>query len=138
MSHTALQEAVLYAAFLAGMALFILKRAAGAIRSKVNPISSRRQYLLINWDLLLIRAGLELPLYWIFSHYDLSTILKYVGLAWEFPFKVPVNPITAFIVGYQADSMLDWISLWKKAPDFIRENIPQVNNSEKNGGNNAT
>ena len=83
-----LGDLLYYLAFLGGQFLFILKRSAQAIRSKTNPIASRRAYLRANWDVLLIRVAIEAPIFYGYRHYDANTILGFFT-AWKLPFAVP-------------------------------------------------
>src|SRR5258708_37964665 len=92
-----------YAAFLSGQGLFVLKRAASAIRSKTNPIKSRRAYAYANWDILLIRASLELPIFWIYRHESIGTVAGWMGLNLPVAFSLPVNPLVAVMIGYLSD-----------------------------------
>jgi hypothetical protein len=114
-----------YLAFLGGQSLFILKRSAQAIRSKTNPIKSRREYLKSNWDVLLIRVAIEAPIFYIFRHYDTNTILAFFT-QWRTPFQIPQGAMTSFMLGYLSDSLLDWFGTSKVAPDWLKENIPNV------------
>lgn len=123
-SHV-LADVIYYLAFVAGQGLFVLKRAAMAIRSKTNPIATRRAFLYTNWDVLLIRAALEMPVFWIWRHKALGSVAAFLGLAIPDKFSLPVNPLVAVMLGYMADSLLDWASTSSKVPSIIRENIPR-------------
>jgi hypothetical protein len=121
------QDLLYYLAFLGGQLLFVLKRAASAIRSKTNPIASRRAFLYANWDVLLIRCVIELPIYFAFRHYDSNLLLK-IFTSWQVPswLHVPDGPIPIFTLGFVADSMLDWFGASAKAPSWLKETIPGV------------
>jgi len=119
-------DIVYYLGFLCGQLLFVLRRAAAAIRSKTNPTSTRIHYIQSNWDLLLIRMALEIPAFYLFRHYSLNTILGLFSIAWKAPLQVPQNALTFFMLGYLADSLLDWFGLSKFAPDWLKENIPDM------------
>jgi hypothetical protein len=114
-----------YLAFVGGQALFILKRSAQAIRSKSNPINSRRAYLESNWDVLLIRMAIEAPMFYLYRHYDVNSILAFFT-SWRAPFAFPQGAMASFSLGYIADSLLDWFGTSKVAPDWLKENIPNV------------
>jgi hypothetical protein len=125
--HPVSQDVLFYLAFLGGQLLFILKRAASAIRSKSNPTTSRRAFLYANWDVLVIRVAIELPIYWIWRHYPVNTILS-VFTSFKLPqaFDFPQGAITFFTLGFIADSLLDWFGASAKAPEWLKENIPAV------------
>jgi hypothetical protein len=112
-------------AFLAGQFLFILKRASSAIRNKTNPIASRRAFIYANWDVLLIRVAIEAPFFYIYRHYDVNTILSFFT-QWKAPFAFPQGSFPSAMLGYIADSLLDWFGASKFAPDWLKENIPNV------------
>jgi hypothetical protein len=114
-----------YFAFVGGQALFILKRSAQAIRSKTNPINSRGSYLRSNWDVLLIRMAIEAPMFYLYRHYDVNTILSFFT-SWHAPFVFPQGAMASFCLGYLSDSLLDWFGVSKFAPDWLKENIPNV------------
>lgn len=119
------QDFLYYFAFLGGQLLFILKRAASAIRSKTNPIASRGAFIKANWDVLSIRLLLELPVYYIFRHYSANTILG-LFTTWQIPFQVPQGAMSSFMLGFIADSLLDWFGASTKAPAWLKETIPGV------------
>jgi hypothetical protein len=121
------QDFLYYLAFLGGQLLFILKRAASAIRNHSNPISSRRAFVYANWDVLLVRVAIELPIYYIWRHYPVNTILG-LFTSWRVPsaFDFPQGAITFFTLGFIADSLLDWFGASSKAPVWLKENIPNI------------
>jgi hypothetical protein len=119
-----------YAAFLAGQWLFLLKRAGSAVRNPATNITRRRDFFWMNWDTVLIRTAMEFPFFYGYRHYGLANLTAWMG--WTPPtwFTVPDNPLIAFFLGYAADSLLDWISMSQKLPDFLRswisENVPKL------------
>jgi len=119
------QDLVYYLAFLAGQLLFVLKRSASAIRSKLNPIATRRAFFVANWDLLLIRCALEAPIFYVYRHYDVNSVLS-LFTTWQVPFHIPQSAMTAFLFGYLADSLLDWFGASAKAPEWLKETIPGI------------
>lgn len=114
-----------YLAFLGGQFLFMLKRSASAIRSATNPIKTRRAYFKANWDVLLIRTAIEGPIFYLYRHYDANTILAFFG-SFRLPFALPQGAMSSFTLGYLADSLLDWFGTSKVAPDWLKENIPNL------------
>lgn len=120
-----LGDLLYYLAFLGGQLLFVLKRSAQAIRSKTNPIKSRHDYLRANWDVLLIRMAIEAPIFYLYRHYDVNTILAFFT-QWKAPFAFPQGAMASFTLGYLADSLLDWFGTSKFAPDWLKENIPNI------------
>ena len=121
------QDLSFYLAFLAGQLLFVLKRAASAIRSKTNPTATRRAFIYANWDVLLIRVAIELPVYYIWRH-DLVNGILAMFTSWQLPaaFHFPQGAMVFFILGFIADSMLDWFGVSAKAPEWLKENIPNI------------
>lgn len=110
-------------AFLAGQLLHDLKRAD--IQSRWRPGATKRAFFTKNWVVLVIRAALQLPFFYGWRHYDvLPWISSLTGYA--VPFAIPVNPLTSFLFGFFADSLLDWFSTWDKAPTWIKSEIPKI------------
>src|SRR5262249_21153214 len=69
-------DVLYWLAFAAGQWLFILKRMALALRSPMNGVKTRKQYLLLNWDVLLIRSALEFVIiFYPYRHVDPNTIM---------------------------------------------------------------
>jgi hypothetical protein len=137
------QDLLLYICFIAGQLLFILRRAGLAIRSLTNPIKTRRQFLYENWDKLLVRAlaGAVL-IYFPWRHISLITILGWLhidaSIGW---LAVLVGSgeasgiVATAALGYASDSLLDWLSISPKIPDWLRrwmrENIPNGKNGQQ-------
>lgn len=126
-----LWDIIYYLPFLCGQALFLLKRVGLAIRSPLNCLKSRREYLYINWDILVYRAGLEFILiYFPYRHQDVvSGWLASFG--WHLPFQLPQAAILFVMLGLMSDYMLDWIAGHDKVfgmtiPKFLKEQIPQI------------
>jgi hypothetical protein len=123
-------DALFALAFIAGEALFILRRCAIAIRSKTNPLRSRRDYLYLNWDALLYRVGLELGLiYWPMRHY--RTVEAWTGN--RVHVTVPQFWIVFFLLGIFADALLDWFFTLDRVPIFgwpipawLKEDLPAL------------
>lgn len=113
--------------FFSGQCLFILKRMGLAVRSPLNAMKSRRQYLKQNWDILLIRTVIEfIAVYFPYQHSNLFE--TYLPKWWA---VIPASWVVPMALGYLADSMLDWILGKDKIfgvpiPDFIKETIPQL------------
>jgi hypothetical protein len=138
LSQHAIGDVGLYLCFLLGQFLFILKRAASAIRNPVNPIKSRRQFIRANLDVLSIRAALEgLIIYYPWRHIALATILGWfhIDATSGWPSEIIgtgiANGLVAAIgLGYASDSALDGLSQWSKLPAWLsrwmKENIPPV------------
>lgn len=118
-----LLDVAYYLAFLGGQLLFILKRAAMAIRSKTNPTLTRRAYLYANWDVLGIRTCLESVVFWIWRHHLIGQVVAFFGYAIPERISVPVNPVVGFILGYIVDSLVDWASTSPKVPLLVRERM---------------
>jgi hypothetical protein len=117
--------------FLAGQALHILKRAGMAVRSKSNPIRSRREFLRLFWDVLLIRTVLCASAFWVALQNPQS--LARLTHTWELPPDLSLrwSAGTALMFGYFADSIFDWIA--SRIPIFRRE-MPAVADMEQSNG----
>jgi hypothetical protein len=119
-----------YAAFLGGQCLFLLKRAGSAMRNPGTNITRRRDYFRLNWDTAFIRAAMEFPFFYGYRHYGFAHLVSWMG--WTPPswFTVPDNPLISFLLGYAADSLLDWLSMSQKLPGWLRswisENVPKL------------
>jgi hypothetical protein len=120
------QDFIYYSAFLGGQLLFVLKRAASAIRNVKNPIASRRAFIYANWDVLLIRCVLELPFYWAYRHYAQANDILAHFTTWKIPLWLPQAAIAIFLLGYFVDSQLDKYGASPKAPAWLKETIPGV------------
>jgi hypothetical protein len=100
------------------------------MRNPGTNITRRRDYFKLNWDTALIRAAMEFPFFYGYRHYGFAHLVSWMG--WTPPswFSVPDNPLISFLLGYAADSLLDWLSMSQKLPDFLRswisENVPKL------------
>jgi hypothetical protein len=117
---------MIWALYLLGQLLHVLKRAGMVVRSKSNSIRSRIEFIVFSWDALLVRvvlcAGLFAAL--LTNPHGLSKLLAMLGAG--ISADVSVDPGTALIFGYFADSVLDW--LVSKIPILQRE-LPTWNGS---------
>jgi hypothetical protein len=122
--------------FFIGQMIFVTKRASSALRSTRNPISSRWMFVKMNSGILLVRMTVgELWILVAWRHLNISQISGLFGMpvpSWV-PSWVSTGPAAggvffAFLLGYFADSILDWISQYKRLPASIKkviaENIP--------------
>lgn len=117
-------DLILYIPFIIGQALFVLKRASMAFRSPTNPTKSRWAYVTANFDILLIRAALELAfVYYPFRHFGIAWIVGFLG--WHPAVPIQGGAVTSFALGYLSDSILDWIGTQSWVPSWLKENIPQ-------------
>lgn len=120
--------------FFLGECLWVFSCAAAAIRSKSNPLKTRRQYVALNWDIYLIRFACEFGIYFAWRHVALNTILSYFHLPYQFSPDQggpgAGGPVAAFFLGLGADVIFNTLSHWQKLPDqlrmFIQEKIPDV------------
>lgn len=121
---------VYWGCFLAGQWLFLLKRMALAVRSPMNALKNRRQYIYTNWDIILIRTAIEFAvIYYPYRHADLNMLVAKLG--WSLPFKIPQAGVVAFGLGFLADFLLDWITMQDKIlgismPAWLKETVPQL------------
>ena len=119
-----------YIAFVVGQNLFLLKRAGSAIRNPTANVNRIRDYYRANWDIALVRLTIEGLIFWAFQYYGLAKLVSLWG--WTLPswLILPNSFITYFPLGYAADSILDWLSMSPKLPNWIRtwiaENVPQM------------
>lgn len=126
-------DIALWLVFFAGQCVYILKRCAMAIRSKTNPIKSRRAFLVANWDILAYRSVIEFALlFYPLRHLTVGTIagIIHFSLPVWIPAESQVSAIGFFFIGIGADVMLDWIGESDKTPSFIKkflqEQVPDV------------
>jgi hypothetical protein len=119
-------SAHLWALFIAGHGLHVLKRASLSAASKISGTKTRVEWLRTNALNLGIRlfvnaAGFS---YWI-SHPDVATqMIHTLGI----PFNVTIEPghATAAMFGLSGDSMVDWAAA--KVP-FLQKEIPASSSS---------
>ncbi|HWQ03151.1 MAG TPA: hypothetical protein VNL38_01605 [Candidatus Nitrosotenuis sp.] len=99
---------VLWLCFALGQAVHILKRAGMAVRSKKNPLRTRREFLRRHGDAIAVRAALCSALFWLLKQRPelLAQFLLALGAP---PMELPLTGATALIFGYCADSLLDWL-----------------------------
>jgi hypothetical protein len=115
------ESAHLWALFVAGHGLHVLKRASLSAGSKISGTKSRVEWLRTNALNLGIRlfvnaAGFS---YWV-AHPDVATqVIHSVGI----PFDLSIAPghATAAMFGLSGDSMVDWAAA--KVP-FLQKEIP--------------
>ena len=122
-----LPEMLNWLPFFLGQCLFILKRSGLAVRSPLNAMKSRRQYIAQNWDILLIRTVLEfIVVYFPYRHAGLFA--TYLPKWWNL---IPSSWVLSLALGFLSDSLMDWIAGQDKVlgipvPSFIKETIPQL------------
>lgn len=100
---------LLWTLFVLGQALHVMKRAGMAVRSKANSIQSRVQFVAFCWEAVLVRLVLCSGLFAALqtNPHGLTKLLNLVGVAASV--DISVDPGTALIIGYFADSVLDWL-----------------------------
>jgi hypothetical protein len=116
--------------FTIGYMIFILNSASDRMRSSMNNVTSRWQYLQRNWDTFLARyCPWSLAIYALFQH--VNDIAVYFGH--PIPFQVPNGAIMMTTLGYLSNSLLNWASKAKSLPipffgpyilSMIQDNIP--------------
>jgi hypothetical protein len=116
-------SAPLWALFMAGHGLHVLKRAGLSTASRISGISSRRQWFRMNALTLAIRFFINAATfsYWI-SHPGVAThALGSLGI----PLNLTLEPghATAALFGLSGDSMVDWAAA--KVP-FLQKELPAV------------
>lgn len=145
MTHHQVQDCLLYAFFLLGEMLYILKRAGFSMRAGRAP--TRAAYFYQNWDVLLFRSGIALLIYGVVRHYSLGDILLlfHVDLSGISALKFLYTPIESglafFGLGIGADGLMDWGVDWAsrkentKVPQAVKnwltENVQHVNGGTK-------
>lgn len=138
------QDVALWLVFFSGQAIYLLKRAGNAIRSKSNPTKTRGQYIYHNWDIISIRAIVAMVVIYIpWRHMNLAEIVGMfhvtIPMSLDFLVGLSSGAAGAWALGYAADSILDWVSLWPKTPEWVRrwlkEQIPTL---PPNGNGNGT
>jgi hypothetical protein len=120
---------MIWALYLLGQLLHILKRAGMAVRSKSNSIRSRIEFIEFSWDALVVRivlcAGLFAAL--LTNPHGLTRLFALFGAG--ITVDIFVDPGTALIFGYFADSVLDWLvskipMLQKELPTWDESSHP--------------
>lgn len=123
-------DALNYGFYVGGQFLFMLKRAGSAVRSPIVVYKNKWQFFKGNWDTILIRAIFEFPFFYAWRHYSLAQIVSFTGWVMPTGWALPDNPFTALVLGYAADSLLDWFAMWKRLPAWLRkwlnENVPHL------------
>jgi len=117
------ESAHLWALFLVGHTLHVMKRAGLSVSSKISGTESRAQWLRTNALNLAIRlfvnaAGFS---YWL-AHPDAATrVIHTLGI----PFDLSLEPghAAAAMFGLSGDSLVDWAAA--KVP-FLQKEIPAV------------
>ncbi len=119
---------MIWALYLLGQFLHVLKRAGMAVRSKSNSIRSRIEFIAFSWDALLVRvvlcAGLLAAL--LTNPRGLTKLMAMLGAG--ITADISVDPGTALIFGYFADSVLDW--LVSKIP-MLQKELPTLDESSR-------
>ena len=130
-------DALLLIPFFLGYSLFILKMASNAMRSSLNAITGRWQYVSRNLDTFSIRFLFALPLFGILQHGN--AVATYLGHPVKF--QVPNGALACAMLGYLSNSLIDWISAQDRIPivgwpipQIIKDNIPVL---PVNGNKNA-
>lgn len=120
------ESAHLWALFVAGHGLHVLKRASLSAKSRLSGTKTRLEWLRTNALTLAIRlfvnaAGFS---YWLAHPAAGTQVVHAVGI----PFNLTVEPslATAALFGLSGDSMLDWAAA--KIP-FLQKEIPVANES---------
>jgi len=117
---------MIWALYLVGQFLHILKRSGMAVRSKSNSIRTRMEFIVFSWDALFVRVVLCAGLFAAFltNPSGLTKLMAILGAG--IAANISVDPGTALIFGYFADSMLDW--LVSKIP-MLQKELPALNGS---------
>lgn len=121
-----LLKLALWVCFLFGAAIYILMRMSWTVRGN-NAVKTRRQYLEVYWDIILIRQSIAAVLFWILVSYP-DVFTKLVALAhvnWNL--NLPLIPPLAFFGGLGADVVLDY---WVHKIPAVERRLP---NLPKNG-----
>ena len=117
------EQAHLWALFVAGHGLHVLKRASLSAGSKTSGTRSRTEWLQTNGLALAIRFFVNAAAfsYWLAHPSAATHAMGGVGL----PVDLTLEPghATAALFGLSGDSMLDWASA--KVP-FLQKEIPSV------------
>jgi hypothetical protein len=124
---------MVWAFFVLGQILCILKRASFAIRGP-NAVKTRWDYVKVYWDIMLIRAAVGVIIFWLWASYPsiLNTVASKFGLNYEL--TIPVIPPVALCFGLFVDVILDWIS--SHIPAMQRQ-LPQLDTTTAPAANSA-
>lgn len=122
-----LHSFALWLCFLAGTAIYLLIRMSWTVRGN-NAVKTRRQYLGLYWDIILIRQSIEAVLFWLAVSYPdaFTRLLALVHVNWDI--DLPLIPPFAFLGGLAADVTLDY--LVHKVPS-VAKRLPEL---PRNGG----
>lgn len=117
------ESAHLWALFLAGHTLHVMKRAGLSAQSRLSGTKTRREWLRTNALNLAIRLFVNAAAfsYWL-AHPDAAThVVRTLGV----PFDLTVEPghAAAAMFGLSGDSMVDWAAA--KVP-FLQKEIPRA------------
>jgi hypothetical protein len=111
------------AVFVLGLFVFMLSRSGKAMRA--GRVPKRRVYFYQNFDILLVRAGIELAvIFWPYRHMTTEQISHITG--WNIPFKLPQASVLYFLIGFFADYALDHVAQMGWIPDWIKKWIAEV------------
>src|SRR5437588_730247 len=128
MDQHQIEDLLLYAPFLLGQLVYIMKRAGFSMRAGRAP--TRWAYVYQNWDTLVFRTILEaLTIFIPMRHFSLGQILEFfhIDLAKFSSLSAldsPVSsPVSVFAAGIAADGLFDWLVDWASRPENTK--IPQ-------------
>lgn len=126
MAHYEL-DLIFFAVFLLGQATHLLMVTGTALRA--GQIISRKQYVYLNWDMLLVRTVLEAAIYWIYRHWEVVTpilgpYLQNILLLKSFGKSTPQVWIVFLLLGYIADSLLNYVANLPGMPALLKTDFP--------------
>jgi hypothetical protein len=126
-----LLKLALWVCFLFGAAIYILMRMSWTVRGS-NAVKTRKQYLEVYWDIILIRQSIAAAGFWVLVSYP-AVFTKLVALAhvnWNL--DLPLIPPLRLFGGLAADVFLDY---WVHKIPAVEKRLP---NLPRKNGNNGT
>jgi hypothetical protein len=109
----------IWAAYMIGQLLHVLKRADMSVKSKISGVASIRQFLSLNWIAIVIRLGAGAALYELVWR-NPKVIGALLGVSWLE--QLPMGWAVAFLFGLLSDLLVDWLTA--KVPALQNE-IPK-------------
>jgi hypothetical protein len=126
MAHYSL-DLIFFLVFLVGQALHLLM--VTGLNLRAGQITSRKQYVYLNWDMLIVRTALEAVFYWIYRHWEvvapiLGPLINNIPVVKNLPKTAPQAWIVFLLLGFIADSLLNYVANLPGMPALIKTDFP--------------
>lgn len=127
--HTGLRLFLFFMLYLAGVALYWLKRADYAVRNPATALKTKHEWLDYYAAPLAYRTAFEIAAFWAWAQYP-ELFFGYVNNAWGTHIALPMNTFTALCAGLLVDSVMDWAAdlFARKYPAlaFLTKEVPVI------------